>query len=186
MMNAAQHWRGIVLAGLLSAMPAGPLQAEQAQDTRLPELPPREQFAPILERPLFNDTRRPSLVSVDDEQALVSADELKQQWQLTGIVLVGQQQRALLQQREDGRYLTLLPGMPLDASWMLDSIQPDHVLMSSGDEQVRLELMTPRQTEPATAAAVPAAAAGQEAPRQPQPEAEEPRRLRQNTEVRDE
>lgn len=156
----------------------------------LPTLPPREEFAGILERPLFNEDRRPVAESGDD-QTLTSAAELREQWKLTGIIMVGAEVRAMLQQREGDKRLTLVPGMPLDASWMLEEINADSVIMDSGDEQVRLELMTPRDTTPvATAENAVTERSEQgntdEQSRQPDTRESEPRRLRQSTEVSDE
>lgn len=164
--------------------------SEAGERAGLPAMPPRENFAEILQRPLFNESRRPS-AETGDEVAGVSAGELREQWKLTGVVIVGGEVRAMLQQREGGQHLTLVPGMPLDASWMLEEINPDSVIMTSGDDQVRLELMTPRGTEPVTpvdgAESEHGEASGTDE-RVIQPEARETvtRRLRQSTEVSDE
>lgn len=153
------------------------------------ELPPRDVFAGILERPLFNEDRKP-VVETSDNQALVSAAELREQWKLTGIVMVGNEVRAMLQQLKEDRQLTLTQGMPLDSTWMLETINVDSVIMDSGDEQVRLELMTPRDIEPALEAEQASESSEQgnsdEQNRQPDARAAEPRRLRQSTEVSDE
>ncbi|UTW12186.1 hypothetical protein [Marinobacterium rhizophilum] len=110
----------------------------------LPPFPPRSQFDDMLERPLFHSSRRPQA----GEPSGSSAQELRDSWKLTGIILVGEQLRALFQERNGERRLTLNAGMPLDASWVLDEINLETVVMGSGDEQVTLELLEPRDTTP--------------------------------------
>ena len=61
---------------------------------------------------------------------------------------MGDELRALFQERNGERRLTLNAGMPLDASWVLDEINLETVVMGSGDEQVTLELLEPRDTTP--------------------------------------
>jgi hypothetical protein len=115
--------------------------------SQLPPFPPRSQFDEMLERPLFHSSRRPQA----SEPSGGSAQELRETWKLTGIILVGEQVRALFQERNGERRLTLGVGMPLDASWVLDEINLETVVMGSGDEQVTLELLEPRDTTPIVA-----------------------------------
>jgi hypothetical protein len=110
----------------------------------LPPFPPRSQFDEMLERPLFTSSRRPQA----DESSGGSAQELRETWKLTGIVLVGDEVRALFKERNGERHLTLGTGMPLDANWVLDEINRETVVMDSGDEQVTLELLEPRDSTP--------------------------------------
>lgn len=112
----------------------------------LPQLPPREAFDGILERPLFTTNRRPEASGSD--ASAVSASELRETWRLTAVFMVGEEQKALLRQRDGERHLLLIKGMPLDDTWMLNEITPDGVVMDSGDEQVQLELLEPRDKEP--------------------------------------
>ncbi len=133
-------------------------QLAPAAPSELPRLPPRQRFDDILARPLFSEGRRPE--AVDNSAPASSAAELKENWRLTGIVIVGTQTKALLQQRNGDRLLSLTVGMPLDGSWMLERIENRAVVMDSGLEQARLELLEPRPTEPIVSSpAAPAAAA---------------------------
>jgi hypothetical protein len=83
-----------------------------------------------------------------DESSGGSAQELRETWKLTGIVLVGDEVRALFKERNGERHLTLGTDMPLDANWVLDEINRETVVMDSGDEQVTLELLEPRDSTP--------------------------------------
>jgi len=117
-----------------------------AEGMRLPPLPPRDSFEGILERPLFSDNRRPD--PVETAAAATSAKELRETWRLTGIIIIGDETKALLRERNGERHLLLSVGMPLDDSWLLDEIENNGVVMDSGDEKVRLDLLEPRDTEP--------------------------------------
>lgn len=130
-----------------------PVISPATQGVELPQLPPKEAFDGILERPLFTTNRRPEVS--DSQTSAVSAGELRETWRLTGVFMVGKEQKALLRQRDGERHLLLTTGMPLDDTWMLNEIMPDSVIMDSGDEQVRLDLLEPRETEPVASLAQP-------------------------------
>ncbi|WP_432695483.1 hypothetical protein ACQUQP_13135 [Marinobacterium sp. YM272] len=151
----------LVLAGIDPAVSAeqenvipdaAPMDAA-SQSMELPELPPRDAFDEILQRPLFNTNRRPD--ATDSQATAVSARELRETWRLTGVFMVGEVQKALLRQRDGEGHRLLTTGMPLDDTWMLNEITPEGVVMDSGDEQVRLDLLEPRDTEPVASMAEP-------------------------------
>ncbi len=120
--------------------------ATQPELVSLPPMPPREAFSGITERPLFSESRRPDAPLWAGDAT--SANELREQWRLTGIVMVGGERKALLAQRNGDKQLTLTPGMPLDTTWMLDEIHARYVLMGADGEQVQLDLLEPRDTTP--------------------------------------
>ncbi len=160
-----------------TGLPATGAPAAGMPATGLPPFPPRSQFDEMLERPLFHSSRRPQA----DEPSGGSAQELRETWKLTGIVLVGDELRALFSERNGERRLRLSTGMPLDASWVLDEINREAVVMGSGDEQVTLELMEPRDTTPVV---VPETAEGENGDAAPLDERtrEASRQLEQDTE----
>lgn len=147
--------RGLVLLMLLSlgtaearaeTRDAETLSVEQLAALQLPPLPPLSRFNAILERPLFSPTRRPE---EDDSGTVAGAtlEELNAQWRLTGIMLVGAELKALLQQRSGDVQRILGTGMPLDDSWVLTEVHPDHIRLQAGDVQVMMQLHEPRSTE---------------------------------------
>lgn len=144
----------------------------------VPPFPPRSQFDEMLQRPLFHSSRRPQA----GEPSGGSAQELRETWKLTGIILVGEQVRALFQERNGERRLTLGTGMPLDDSWVLDEINLETVVMGSGDEQVTLELLEPRDTAPLAAPEGEAQAGDKEAAPLDERTQEASRQLQQDTE----
>lgn len=113
----------------------------------LPVPPPLEHFNAVLERPLFSADRRPG-----DESELrvdaASADELRAQWRLTGILLAGSDTKALLRQRNGRDHRVLAPGMLLDDDWILTEIRRDSIVLRAGDNEVQLQLREPRDTAP--------------------------------------
>ncbi|SEG04752.1 hypothetical protein [Marinobacterium lutimaris] len=144
------------LAAFILAWNSMTLADETSENLQLPELPPRASFDETLERPLFSETRRPERM-VDEGEA-VSARELRDNWRLTGIIMVGGEDHAMLQERKGDKHRILSTGMPLDSTWQLDAITPDTVVMKSGEEEVRLNLREPRDTR---ALDNPASAAGE-------------------------
>jgi len=198
----------LLLIPLIAQVPPGYAESQQEEspdqaveeggmDTRhaappegqLRGLPPRGDFSGIQERPLFRADRRPG-VEENNDQEMLSAADLREQWSLTGIIVVGEYTRAMLEKQDEELMLTLEAGMPLDDSWVLQSIESDYVIMDRGDQQVRLELRTPRDTTPVTPIEN-ASAAGTDSERSDAQTRQEarpvrPRRLQQNTEARDE
>ncbi|GGO80134.1 hypothetical protein GCM10011348_16160 [Marinobacterium nitratireducens] len=116
-----------------------------AQPRSLSDFPPRSDFDEMLQRPLFHSSRRPQ---VEDSGDGGSAQELRETWKLTGVIVVGDEIKAMFQERNGERRLTLGAGMPLDANWVLDEINMETVILGSGEEQVTLELLEPRDTAP--------------------------------------
>lgn len=110
----------------------------------LPQLPPRDAFDEIVQRPLFSVNRRPSEPAVGDS----SESTLRETWKLTGVVLVDQQPQALFAERDGERKLRLNSGMPLDQSWLLESIEPQSVILNNGEQSVRMEVFEPRELPP--------------------------------------
>ncbi|NVK41277.1 MAG: hypothetical protein HWE39_08530 [Oceanospirillaceae bacterium] len=129
----------------LDAADDGEPLPEPAQPRSLFDFPPRSDFDEMLRRPLFHSSRRPQ---VEDSGGGGSAQELRETWKLTGVIVVGDEVKALFQERNGEKRLTLGAGMPLDANWVLDEIDLETVTLGSGEEQVTLELLEPRDTAP--------------------------------------
>lgn len=146
---------------LMVGVPAGAAAQTAATETgfgaRLPELelpplPPLSDFDAILERPLFSPGRT---ADADESVSFTSAtaEELRAEWQLTGILLVGQEFKALLRRRSGDQHRMLATGMPLDDTWVLTEIQSQSILLQAGDVEVQLQLREARDTQPTVAPA---------------------------------
>lgn len=112
----------------------------------LPQLPPRSAFDPILQRPLFNSSRRPDL---NENSTPASEGDLRDNWRLTGVVRVDQKPLALFSEVNGDRQMRLNVGMPLDSNWTVSAIHQHSVVLSYGEQEVEMELFVPRPV-PAT------------------------------------
>jgi len=99
--------------------------------------PPLRQFHTMLERPLFDATRRPAATG-ETAAAAVSA-ELRQ-LTLTGVVITPEATLAILQHKSRKTTLRLEPGAMVQ-SWQLDSVHPDRAVFRKGRQTRELFLM---------------------------------------------
>lgn len=105
--------------------------------------PPLEHFLEITQRPLFEESRRPRQPE-EPSEASATAQALREDWRLTGVVWEGAQPLALFSERRgEGRH-RLKTGMYLDSGWQLEEIQADAVTLTDGTQQLVLELREPR------------------------------------------
>ncbi|OXY80590.1 type II secretion system protein N [Oceanimonas doudoroffii] len=118
------------------------LPPAQPDDVLGHEYPPLEQFASILERPLFKATRRPDS---DNGAALTeSAAEMRAHWRLSGVVWEDDQPLALFSERLGEGRLRVRAGMYVHGNWLLEEITKDGVLLLDNGQRLRLKLWEPR------------------------------------------
>lgn len=108
-----------------------------------PAFPPLEHFEGILERPLFEESRRPAIDESQDDVS-ASASAMREKWRLSGVVWEGDQQLALFSERQGERRARIKVGMYLDGGWQLEEIGVDAVTLGDGADRLRLELWEPR------------------------------------------
>ena len=109
------------------------------------QLPPQAEFAVIVERPLFNEDRKPS-----PEEATDATPETPPpsplNISLTGTMLVGKPELHVAIVRENGKAqsIVLKEGMPLpgdQGAWTLNRVKTrSAIFKSSGGEEVEVEL----------------------------------------------
>ncbi|WP_432471302.1 hypothetical protein [Amphritea sp. HPY] len=116
------------------------------QVVTLPEFPALSQFEEVMQRPLFNEGRKPQPKS--SGPAGGNEQELRETWKLTGITIIGERVMALFQERKGDKRLRLEVGMALDDRWQLEEVNADWVSVISGDQLVRMELRQPRESLP--------------------------------------
>ncbi|AEY00190.1 hypothetical protein GU3_02165 [Oceanimonas sp. GK1] len=119
------------------------LPAAQAQ-TEEPDYPPLEQFDALLERPLFNASRRPEAEEDNRAPLSESAAHMREKWRLSGVVWEHGQQLALFSERQDEGRQRLRTGMYLEGNWLLEEITEHSVTLTDNDQRLRLELWEPR------------------------------------------
>ncbi len=96
---------------------------------------PLEDFAAILERPLFSPTRRPPAPGV--VAAVASEPEL--QVTLVGVIISSEEQIAIVRLKDAGRFARLSVGDSFQG-WILDSIEPSRITFRRGDLAEHIEL----------------------------------------------
>ena len=110
--------------------PSPPAQDEPVQDFSLPSV---TSFSEVIQRPLFNATRRPAL----------AADQSGQAWSsfiLKGVILSPTTREALLLHNKQAALVSLREGEMLDG-WIAEAILPDRVVFRNGGEEQELTLV---------------------------------------------
>lgn len=133
----------VVLALILVWSIAGIAQENSAQTpSQLPEYPPLEVFNEISERPLFSHNRRPK--AKDEVADTSSGAELKEAWQLVGVILQAQEPIALFSEISGTKRINLVVGMSLDKKWVLHEVGDDYAVLVVDEDEARFELWKPR------------------------------------------
>ena len=101
-------------------------------------MPPQQQFAELVERPPFTQSRRPPAVSTQRE---VRREARRQDLKLTliGVILQPNRQYALVQRPGRKEAQRLARGEKIDG-WQVEGILPDRVVFSQAQEVVELQL----------------------------------------------
>lgn len=99
--------------------------------------PPLGEFSEILQRPVYELTRRPVQTrKVVNDNA--SADRLRQKWRLSGII-IDENNIAILETQRAGEILSLITGQSLDG-WRVREISENGVVLIRGRESLRFVL----------------------------------------------
>ena len=123
-----------------------PTALAQINTPSAPDYPPLEQFEGMLERPLFNATRRPQIDEDDNDTPSESTAEMREKWRLSGVVWENDQQLALFSERKGEGRLRIRTGMYLDGNWQLEEITEDSATLTADGQRLRLELWEPRES----------------------------------------
>ncbi len=110
-----------------------PLAALPAQPSYT--MAPAEDFAAILDRPLFSPTRRPPAQG----EAAAAAPEPELQVTLVGVIISSEEQIAIVRLMDADRFARLSVGDSF-RGWILDSIEPNRVTFRRGDVEEIIEL----------------------------------------------
>ena len=142
---------------------------------QLEEPKPIEQYAEIINRPVFNESRQPIIGGEfpdGEEEELAGAEDVEApDVELAGVVITPDVRVATLRVKGEEASLLALEGQPLEGnfgSWRVSKVEPrSAVLESASGDQVRLELQIhdamidePPKPQPASPAA--AQTAGEE------------------------
>ena len=127
----------------------GKLSAALPKISNLPEesfsLPPMANFTEIVERPLFNETRRPFEPEVPPPQSAKGARPVKVlrklDWDLVGVVLTPQRRSALLWNRAKNKFMKVQQGAEFEG-WKLEEVLKNKVIIVNGKQRRALDLRT--------------------------------------------
>jgi hypothetical protein len=103
----------------------------------LVRMPPLQQFSMIVERPLFDSTRKPA------PDAAGSSGEVSvvfRQMVLTGVIITPEKNMAILKNKKQKQTIRLEPGESVQ-SWLLDEIHPDRAVFRKGTQFEELFLV---------------------------------------------
>lgn len=152
-MNELLRWlqaRGWLVLLILLALLVLPqlADAEEPETSKPPSAPgaappPFAEFQPMIDRPLFSNTRRPPVLKEGGAQESLDAQQLREAWRLTGIALEKGRRLATFSERNGTRRLVLELDMMLVNNWRLERIDSDRVLFSNGNREVEMPLREP-------------------------------------------
>lgn len=101
------------------------------------KFPPLSSFSEILQRPVYEATRRP----VQKRNAVVdsaSADLLRKKWRLSGVIM-DDNNIAIMETQRSGETLSLVAGQLLE-SWRVQEIDANEIVLIRGGESLRFTL----------------------------------------------
>jgi hypothetical protein len=108
------------------------------------DLPPIEEFAAIVERPLFMMDRKPyvpGIAETEQPQTPVNQNSLSNEQYLLSAIIISEDKRlALLTKQSDSKLYKLGVGESIDG-WTIQDIQTREVSLNRGTESRKLELM---------------------------------------------
>lgn len=143
----AHGWLMLPILPVLLLLPqlAGAEEPETSKPPSAPGAasPPFAEFQPMIDRPLFSNTRRPPVLKDEGVQESLDSQQLREVWRLTGIALEKGRRLATFSERQGTRRLVLELDMMLVDSWRLERIDSDGVLLSNGNRQVEMPLREP-------------------------------------------
>jgi general secretion pathway protein M len=103
----------------------------------LPGFPPAEDFDALVERVLFDRSRRPARLAASVPGKQVAAEE--RGLVLAGVLVMPKRRLALVQQNGSERLIGLQPGQVLDG-WQLLEVRADRILLRRGSQSLELPL----------------------------------------------
>lgn len=112
-------------------------------------MPPLRNFAGVLSRPLFSETRRPP------RQTVGAADMRDANFNLVGTILSAQERHALVEHGQPPRLERVSEGQDVDG-WTVEQILPDRVIFGRGDTRVEIKPKDVSRGPPPRRAAGPA------------------------------
>ena len=123
---------------------AKPISNQPAKVDAALEFKPAGTYSEFVQRPLFNNTRRPLVVEVEApaEPKVDPKQSSSVELELSGVTIAGVLRVALIRNKKDKQYHHVKEG-EVFLGWTLDQVQSDRVMVSNA--QSKLELAIVRQ-----------------------------------------
>jgi len=124
---------------LTAAARTPPPSGKPVSTARTFTVPPMSEYSEVVERPLFDPTRRSSSPSTAEESSTTNLT-------LIGTVLSGTSRHALIRHMQGSRVERVIEGQNIDG-WTVESIEGDRVVLSHDDRRLSLKASA-RPTKP--------------------------------------
>lgn len=114
---------------------AAPMSAPHpaaAQESPRFSMPPMRQYAEVLKRPLFSETRRPPLQAANTQATQLDLN-------LVGTVITASDRRALVEHGKPPRLERVVEGQEID-DWTVEAIKLDRLVLSRGDSRIEVKV----------------------------------------------
>lgn len=115
-----------------AAVAAAPEADKRPAESPSFAMPPLRNFAGVLSRPLFSETRRPP------RQPTGPADTRDASFTLVGTILSAQERHALVEHGQPPHIERVSEGQEIDG-WTVEQILPDRVLFARGDAHIEIK-----------------------------------------------
>ena len=115
-----------------AAVTAAPAADKRPAQSPSFAMPPLRNFAGVLSRPLFSETRRPP------RQPTGPADTRDASFTLVGTILTAQERHALVEHGQPPHIERVKEGQEVDG-WTVEQILPDRIVFARGDTRVEIK-----------------------------------------------
>jgi hypothetical protein len=109
------------------AMPA-------ARDTPGFSMPPIRAYTEVLERPLFSETRRPSV-----DSPVAPVDQRSSAFTLVGTIISEHEKHALIEHGQPPHLERISEGQDIEG-WSVESIRPDRIILTHAEERLEVKV----------------------------------------------
>ena len=116
-----------------AAVQAGPVTPTPPAEEQSFAMPPLSEYAEVLARPVFSESRRPST-----KREVVTEETQSLSIRLVGIVVSANARHALIEHGEPQRLERIAPGQEVEG-WKVEAINADRLILQRGDSRIEIK-----------------------------------------------